>query len=207
MTDEIGLFEAMLTQRAIRYFKPDPVPRELLDKILEAASKAPSGTNRQMWHFVIVQDAELRRKLSDFYRLAGRDALPYLQWLEEDNPRILRSATHLVEHMDDAPVLLLACIEHGGVTNLVTGSSIYPAVQNILLAARGLGLASVLTTFHKRYEDEIKALLGMPRHIETAALLPIGYPADGARYGPTRRKPMNEVTHWDGWSGGAPTLL
>lgn len=201
MTDEIGLFEAIHTQRAIRYFKPDPVPRELLDKILEAASKAPSGTNRQMWHFVIVQDAELRRKLADFYRRAGRTALPNLQWLADVNPRILRSATHLVEHMDDAPVLLLACIEHGGSTNLTTGSSIYPAVQNILLAARGLGIASALTTFHKQYEDEVKALLGIPDNVETAALLPIGYPAEGARYGPTRRKPLDEVTHWDGWHG------
>lgn len=201
MTDEIGLFEAIHTQRAIRYFKPDPVPRELLDKILEAASKAPSGTNRQMWHFVIVQDAELRRKLADFYRRAGRAALPNLQWLADVNPRILRSATHLVEHMDDAPVLLLACIEHGGSINLTTGSSIYPAVQNILLAARGLGLASALTTFHKQYEDEVKALLGIPDNVETAALLPIGYPAEGARYGPTRRKPLDEVTHWDGWHG------
>ena len=199
MSDEIGLFEAMHTQRAIRYFKSDPVPEEALDKILEAASKAPSGTNRQMWHFIVVQDDDLRAKLADIYRRAGRNALPNLQWLQDVNPRILRSATHLVEHMDDAPVLLLACIEHGGSTNLTTGSSIYPAVQNILLAARGLGLGSVLTTFHKQYEDEVREILGIPDNVETAALLPIGYPADGVRYGPTRRKPMDEVTHWDGW--------
>ncbi len=200
MSDQIGLFEAMHTQRAIRYFKSDPVPKEALDKILEAASKAPSGTNRQMWHFVIVQDGGLRAKLADIYRRAGRNALPNLQWLRDVNPRIFRSATHLVEHLDDAPVLLLACIEHGGSTNLTTGSSIYPAVQNILLAARGLGLGSVLTTFHKQYEDEVREILGIPDNVETAALLPIGYPADGVRYGPTRRKPMEEVTHWDGWS-------
>lgn len=199
MTEEIGLFEAMHTQRAIRYFKPDPVPKEAIDKILEAASKAPSGTNRQMWHFIVVQDDELRGKLADIYRRAGRNALPNLQWLQDVNPRILRSATHLVEHLDDAPVLLLACIEHGGSTNLVTGSSIYPAVQNILLSARGLGLGSVLTTFHKQYEDEVREIFGIPENVETAALLPIGYPADGVRYGPTRRKPMEEVTHWDGW--------
>ena len=199
MTEEIGLFEAMHTQRAIRYFKPDPVPKEAIDKILEAASKAPSGTNRQMWHFIVVQDDELRGKLADIYRRAGRNALPNLQWLQEANPRILRSATHLVEHMDEAPVLLLSCIEHGGSTNLVTGSSIYPAVQNILLAARGLGLGSVLTTFHKQYEDEVREIFDIPENVETAALLPIGYPTDGVRYGPTRRKPMEEVTHWDGW--------
>ena len=199
MTDEISLFEAMHTQRAIRYFKSDPVPKEAIDKILEAASKAPSGTNRQMWRFIVVRDNELRGKLADIYRRAGRNALPNLQWLQDANPRILRSATHLVEHMDDAPVLLLACIEHGGSTNLVTGSSIYPAVQNILLAARGLGLGSVLTTFHKQYENEVREILGIPDNVETAALLPIGYPAAGARYGRTRRKPMEEVTHWDVW--------
>ena len=199
MTDEIGLFEAMYTQRAIRYFKSDPVPKEAIDRILEAASKAPSGTNRQMWHFLVVQDDELRAKLADIYRRAGRNALPNLQWLQDVNPRILRSATYLVEHLDDAPVLLLACIEHGGSTNLVTGSSIYPAVQNILLAARGLGLGSVLTTFHKQFEDEVREIFGIPDNVETAALLPIGFPADGARYGPTRRKPVEEVTHWDGW--------
>ena len=201
MSEEIGLFEAMHTQRAIRYFKPDAVPKEAIDKILEAASKAPSGTNRQMWHFVVVQDDGLRGKLAEIYRKAGRNALPNLQWLQDANPRILRSATHLIEHLDDAPVLLLACIEHGGSTNLTTGSSIYPAVQNILLAARGLGLGSVLTTFHKQYEDEVREILGIPDNVETAALLPIGYPADGVRYGPTRRKPMEEVTHWDGWNG------
>lgn len=199
MTDEIGLFEAMHTQRAIRYFKTDPVPQGALDKILEAASKAPSGTNRQMWHFIVVQDADLRAKLADIYRRAGRNALPNLQWLQDANPRILRSATHLIDHMDDAPVLLLACIEHSGSTNLTTGSSIYPAVQNILLAARGLGLGSVLTTFHKQFEDEVREIFGIPDNVETAALLPIGYPAEGVRYGPTRRKPMEEVTHWDGW--------
>ena len=199
MPNEIGLFEAIRTQRAIRYFKPDPVPDDALDAILEAASKAPSGTNRQMWHFVIVRDPDLRANLADIYRRAGNNALPNLQWLQDANPRILRSATHLIDHMDDAPVLLLACIEHAGAANLTTGSSIYPAVQNILLAARGLGLGSVLTTFHKQYESEVKALLGIPDNVETAALLPIGYPADGVRYGPTRRKPMDEVTHWDGW--------
>ena len=201
MTQELGLFEAMGTQRAIRYFKADAVPREAVERLLEAATRAPSGTNRQMWHFVVVQDAELRGKLADVYRRAGRNALPRLEWLREANPRILRSATHLIEHLDDAPVLLVACIEHDGGTNLTTGSSIYPAVQNILLAARGLGLGSVLTTFHKQYEDEVKGLLGIPDNVETAALLPIGYPADGVGYGPTRRKPLDEVAHWDGWNG------
>ena len=83
--------------------------------------------------------------------------------------------------------------------------SIYPAVQNILLAARGLGLGSVITTLHKRYEDEIKELLGIPENVETAALLPIGHPTDDVGYGPTRRAPVEEVTFWDRWgTAGKP---
>ena len=80
------------------------------------------------------------------------------------------------------------------------GSSIYLAVQNLLLAARGLGLGSVFTSLHKRYESEVKTLLGIPDNVETAALLPIGYPAEGARYGPTRRLPVQDVTYWERWS-------
>ena len=101
--------------------------------------------------------------------------------------------------MSDAPVLVLACIEYAGTPNVTAGSSIYPAVQNLLLAARGMGIGSVLTTLFKRHDAEIKALLGIPENIETAALLPLGYPAEGDGYGPTRRRPVEEVTHWERW--------
>ncbi|MFQ6030100.1 MAG: nitroreductase family protein, partial [Dehalococcoidia bacterium] len=94
-------------------------------------------------------------------------------------------------------VLILACIQAR--PDNINWASIYPAVQNILLAARGLGLASVLTTRHMRFEDEIKQLLGIPEDVVTAALLPIGFPAEGARYGPTRRKPLEEVAFVDHW--------
>ena len=102
--------------------------------------------------------------------------------------------------MHRAPALILACIEHnGGPTSMGRGASIYPAVQNILLAARGLGLGSALTTLHKGFEDEIKTLLGIPDNVETAALMPIGYIAEGDGYGPTRRRPIGEITFWDAW--------
>lgn len=200
MSEELGLFEAMNTQRAIRYLKPDPVPDEMLTKLIEAATKAPSGTNQQKWHFLVIKDESLRKQLGEYYRLAGEAVLPALQYLNTENPRLFRSASHLIYHMHEAPVLILACIQHAGSTNLTTGSSIYPAVQNILLAARALGLGSALTTFHKRFEGEIKELLGIPENVETAALLPIGYPSDGVRYGPTNRKPFEEALHWDRWN-------
>ena len=100
--------------------------------------------------------------------------------------------------MEDVPVFILACIQTAPGTT-TSGSSIFPAVQNILLAARGLGLGSVLTTRQTRFEEELKQLLGIPEDVATAALLPIGFPAEGARYGPTRRRPLEEVAFSDRW--------
>ena len=199
MSDDIGLFEAMNTQRAIRHLKPDPVPDELIDRLIEAAIKAPSGTNQQGWSFIVVRDADLRSKLGDIYQKAGREAIPRIQYVEAENPRLFNSAVYLVDHLGEAPVLILACIKHSRSTGLTTGASIYPAVQNILLAARALGLGSVLTTFHKAYEDEVKELLGIPDDVETAALLPVGFLADRVKYGPTNRRSAAEVTHLDRW--------
>ena len=200
MPEEIGLFEAMYSQRAIREFKPDPVPDELVRRLIEAATKAPSGSNRQDWRFLVIRDYETKRKIGEYYNQArssryGAGAPP------SNIPARRRAASdYMAEHLQDVPVLILACIQHnGGPTNMSRGGSIYPAVQNILLAARGLGLGSVITSLHKRYENEIKELLGIPEDVETAALLPIGFPAEGSRYGPTRRAPVEEVTFYDRW--------
>ena len=200
MPEEIGLFEAMYSQRAIREFKPDPVPDELVRRLIEAATKAPSGSNRQDWRFLVIRDSETKRKIGEYYNQArssryGAGAPP------SNVPARRRAASdYMAEHLQDVPVLILACIQHnGGPTNMSRGGSIYPAVQNILLAARGLGLGSVITSLHKRYENEIKELLGIPEDVETAALLPIGFPAEGSRYGPTRRAPVEEVTFYDRW--------
>jgi nitroreductase len=200
MPEEIGLFEAMYTQRALRVFKSDPVPDELIHKLIESATKAPSGSNRQGWKFMVVRDPELKRKVADCYRRAyeGRYLDPNSPTAV--SPRIRASATGLAETMHEVPVLIIPCIEHDGSPSTMSrGSSIYPAVQNLLLAARGLGLASVITTLHKIHEDEVKAALGIPENVETAALLPIGYPERGARYGPTTRLPVEEVTFYDKW--------
>ena len=196
MSETIDLFEAMYTQRAIRYFKTDPVPEEVILKLVEAATKAPSGGNSQNWKFIVIRDPELRRRISEYYKTAW-DAAYGGQPVET---RVRISSSHLSKHMHEVPVLILACVQHDGSPGTMgRGSSIYPAVQNLLLAARGLGLGSVLTTLHKQSEKEIKQLLGIPDNVETAALLPIGYPTEGARYGPTSRRPVEEVLSWDGW--------
>jgi nitroreductase len=114
--------------------------------------------------------------------------------------RVYSSATYLAERMGEAPVLILVCMKgRGGQVSVTSGSSIYPAVQNLMLAARGLGLGTVLTTVHRRYEAEIKALLGVPEDVDTVALVPMGYPAEGVRFGSNRRRPVEEVAFRDTW--------
>ena len=114
-----------------------------------------------------------------------------------------RHGAELAQQMETVPVLILACIDHGeastGSGTITRGASIYPAVQNLMLAARALGLGTVLTTLHTQYEREIKALLNIPDTVETAALIPIGYPAEGVRFGHARRLPLSDVVFHDRW--------
>ncbi len=198
------LFEAIHSQRAIRRFHDEPVSDELVRKILDAAIRAPSGGNRQPWSFIVVTDAEVKLELGRLYKESWDQGGRSRQAASPDpsTARVYTSAQYLADRMGEAPVLVLACIETGGSgTSITTGSSIYPAVQNLMLAARGLGLGTVLTTIHKGREAEVKALLGIPANVETAALIPMGFPGEGARFGPTRRVPVDEVAHRDRWGG------
>ena len=201
MSDEIGLFEAIYSQRAIRHLKPDPVPEETIRKLIEAATKAPSGGNSQPWKFIVIRDAPTKARIADYY-LRSWEAVYGSQAANPGSlqPRVRSSADHMARNMANVPVLILACLQHKGPpAAMAAGASIYPAVQNLLLAARGLGLGSVITNLHRRYEAEIKSLLGIPENVETAALLPVGYPEEGDQYGPTRRAPVSEVTFWERW--------
>jgi nitroreductase len=201
MYQGIDLFEAIDTQRGIRKFKPDPVPDELITRLLQAAIKAPSGGIRQGWGFIVIRDPETRRKIGDLYRTGDRFVVNPDMTAQEK--RVYATAQYLEDHLEDVPVLILACIQANPGTAF-SGASIYPAVQNILLAARGLGLASVMTTRQMRFEDEIKKLLNIPEDVATAALLPVGFPAEGSHYGPTRRRPLAEVAFADSWGNSWP---
>ncbi len=222
MADEIGLFEAMATLRAMRRLKPDPVPESLLWRVIEAATQAPSGGNRQPWHFLVVRDAEAKRFIQERYVAAlqryaeaGMKAmadgrLTFTAEELEQRMRTARAGLHLGEHLAEVPVLLFACMDktagvpigHETAEASSNYGSMYPAVQNILLACRGLGLGAVLTTLHLLYEDEIKEHLGIPAHIHAAAMIPIGFPR--GRFGPVTRRPPDEVTHWERWGVRAP---
>ncbi len=197
MPEGIDLFETIDTQRAIRRFKPDPVPDEMITRLLQAAIKAPSGGLREGWSFIVIRDQETRRKIGDLYRTGTRFVIS--PEMTAQQRRVYASAQHLEDHMEDVPVFILACIQVVPGAPMSGGASIYPAVQNILLAARGLGLGSVLTGRQNRFEEEIKQLLNIPEDVVTAALLPIGFLAEGVRYGPTRRRPLEEVAFNDRW--------
>ena len=194
------LFEAIHSQRAIRRYAAAPVPMELVRQTLEAAVRAPSGGNQQPWAFVIITEPELKRRIAVLYRQAWNEVYGPPERAATLSQQVHSSASYLAEHMAEAPVLVLACVRHdGSPSSLGLGASIYPAVQNLMLAARALGLGTVLTTLHKRYETEVKEILCIPDNVETAALIPMGYPAEPEHFGGSRRVPTTEVTHQEQW--------
>ena len=198
---DFSLFEAMRTQRAIRRYSSKPVSEDDINTILGAAIRAPSGGNSQPWHFLVIRTSENRGKLAAWYREAWENLFKNMQNPEEELPQSTRSGRVLADAMSQVPVLILVCADRstGNVDPVVGGASIFPAIQNLLLAARGLGLGSVLTTIHRRHEAEIKALLGIPEHVATIALIPVGYPAEGEHFGGSIRKPLKEVMFHEYW--------
>ncbi len=202
---EIGLFEAMYTQKAIRRLKPDPVSDELVHKLLDAAIRAPSGGNTQPWAFVVIRDAESKRKIAEWYLDAWTSTYGQIpdeqkQRFGKQFKRVYGSAEHLAQHIGEVPVMILVCAKNPPAAGPMTGGyygSIFPAVQNLLLAARGLGLGASLTTLHKLHENDVKELLGIPDNVETVALIPVGHPI--GKYGPAARRPVEELTHNERW--------
>ena len=202
----MDFFGIVTTQRAMRRLKPDPIPDAALRQIMDAAICAPSGGNRQGWSFLVIRDPAKRARLGELYREAWGELMkvPYYAAAAKEPPdsaagKMLVSARHLGEHLGEAPVLVLACIaiDPGTAPSLTTGASIYPAVQNIMLAARALGIGSCLTTIHRFRDAQVKELLGIPSTVETAALIPLGYPL--GQFGRPPRRPLREVAFADGW--------
>jgi len=202
----MDFFDVVTTQRAMRRLKPDAIPDDIMRRIMDAAICAPSGGNRQNWSFVVVRDPAKRARLGELYREAWGELMkvPYYASASKEpasSPagKMLASARHLGEHLGEAPVIVLACValDPGVKANLTTGASIYPAVQNIMLAARALGIGSCITTIHRFRDAQVKELLGIPAEIETAALIPLGYPL--GKFGRPPRLPLSEVAFADRW--------
>jgi len=222
--DELGVFEAIYSARALRKLRPDPVPDALLRRVLDAAIRAPSAGNAQNWVFLIVRDPQQRAKLGTIYRKAsaiasamyaarGRPA----HMTDEQFKLMMSSGSYLWDHMGEAPVILIPCQESPKMPRLddlpaevqsryaaelryverIRGASIYPAVQNIVLACRALGLGTTITTNHIRCEDEVKEVLGIPEEVRTFAMMPIGFPR--GNFGSVVRRPLLEVVALDRW--------
>ncbi len=204
MDRKIGLFDAMRTMRAMRRLKPDSVPDELIREIIEAGTCAPSGGDTQHWRFIVVKDPEIKKQLQIRYKRAFEDlkerfhaAPPPPGKSELQKQRMLAARDHLTEHFHEAPVLIVCCLVADSGSGVAAGASIYPAVQNMLLAARALGLGATLTTRHLLYEAEVDEILRLPDEAHTFAIIPVGYPL--GNFGPLSRAPVEQVTFLDRW--------
>lgn len=211
----MDLYEAMSTLRAVRRLRPDPIPDEVLHRVLQAATWAPSGGNQQPWRVIVVKDPATKRALQDLYvgpwRRYAEGHRKQLVGLPpavlEKQERMIAAADHLAEHYAEAPVILVFCFcpERMAITDLeadrpsvVGGGSVYPAVQNALLACRAEGLGCTLTTLLCYREPEVKALLGIPENWGTCAYVPIGYPVLRG-HGPISRRPVEKMAYLDRW--------
>jgi nitroreductase len=209
----VDLFEALETTVAIRRFTDEPIGDEEVMTCIRAAVCGPSGGNIQPWQFLVVRDPATRRALGEVYRRAYdryepavRASLPPSRPVEEAAAfeRMVRSARHLAEHLGEAPALVLVLMpaismtleDAAGPLDVGTPyASVYPAVQNLMLAARGLGIGTTLTTVFRIHQDEVRAICGIPARYEVVALIPMGRPR--GRFVRGRRRPAEQVTHWD----------
>jgi nitroreductase len=217
----MDIYDAMSTLRAVRRIKPDPIPSDVLQRVLTAATWAPTGGNHQPWRMIAIQDADIKQGLEDLYRPHWEGYVPgyeaHLSSMTEtqasSSRKALESGTYLANHMHEAPVICVFCFDFAHITvtdagldrqSVVGGGSIYPAVQNLLLAARNEGLGCVLTTLLCMEEASVKKLLKIPEGWHTAAYVPIGYPVLGG-HGKISRRPIAEMAYSDVF--GSPLKL
>ena len=207
------LLTGMATTRAIRRIAPDPIPDDDLSAIMGHATRAPSGTNRQPTRFVVLRDgpkaSEAKSLLGEGFRAGWAEKSSSAGYesgsatdLSTPKGRQRAAMQHFVDHFEDVPVIVLACLMRYREANPYEGASVYPACQNLLLAARALGYGGVLTGWHGAVEGELRDLLGIPTHTAIHATIPLGRPL--GNHGPVRRLPVGEVVFDDAWGESAP---
>ncbi len=207
------LYDALMTTRAMRRFTDEPVPEEVVEAILAAAVQAPSGGNIQPYQFVVVTDADRRAALGEIYLRAWNRYRPAVEKITPpaktpeaaaSQARNIKASDELAHNLGAVPVLILLLVpkitmevtdEEGTMDVGPVYASVYPAVENLILAARAFGLGTVLTTVHRVYEDEVRAVCDIPDRYEVPALLPLGHPT--GRWGVARRRPAPTLTSWN----------
>ena len=210
MSTNTDLFEIIYNCRAMRRLKSDPVPEALLTRLIDAGNQAPSGSNSQGARWLVVRDAEQKAQLAALNKKAvdayigpqsGRPSeLPHQS--TEKRQRMLQAVLWQAEHLAEVPALIIACYQFGAKVSAGeasrAGGSVWPGVQNVLLAARALGLGAAPTTLGLADRDAAKAVLGLPEDMEAFCLIPVGYPM--GKFGPVTRMPVAETMRWDRWS-------
>jgi nitroreductase len=192
------LGEAIFTQRSIRRFRPDPIPLADVRLIVEAAVKAPNGGNQQLARFLVVDDRPTIREFASVYRdawWAKRHDEGFQQW--EDLPRRFHPAAGLADAMAEVPCIVFALAMRNG-----PADSVIPAVQNLMLAARAIGIGSVPTTLHETVMPRFRTLFGIPDDVGFHFCVPLGYPQ--GNFGPTVRRPTSETTFLNHWGAAVP---
>lgn len=211
----MDLYEAMSTLRAVRRLRPDPIDAEIIDRVLTAATWAPTGGNTQPWRIVALTDADKKQALQDLYKPHWDSYLPgyeaRLSHMPEDarasSIKAMDAGNYLAAHMHEAPLIAVFCFNPKLMTitdseldrpSVVGGGSVYPAVQNFLLACRNEGLGCVLTTLLCYEEDAVKDLLGIPEDWYPCAHIPVGYPVLGG-HGSIRRRALDQMVRYNQW--------
>ena len=210
MTEEMGIFDVIYNCRAMRRLDTKEVPEELLVKLIDAANQAPSGSNMQSARWIVVRDTAVKQALADLNR-AGVDAyigpqterpgsLPHQS--EDKRKRMLNSVIWQKDHMHEIPALMIACMDFGQKVDDTMaargGGSIWPGIQNLLLAARALGLGAAPTTLALGDRAAVASALNLPDSMVAYCLIPVGYPL--GNFGPVTRKPVEEIMRFDRWS-------
>jgi nitroreductase len=210
--DSVGLLEGLATTRAIRRYRPDPVPDDALRAMLFAATRAPSGSNRQPFRFVVLRDGPRAIAAKALVAQGAQAAWGHKRatdgydagsGVRDRSPKARMAATMqaYVDGLARVPVLILPCFLRYRAPNMNEGANIYPACQNLLLAARALGYGGVFTGWQHAVEGELRSLLGIPEEVVIAGTITLGRPQGG--HGPVRRRPLGELVYEESW-GSSP---
>jgi nitroreductase len=208
----MDVIEVMETCSAARYLKPDPVPQELIERVIYAATRASSPGNSQEWDFIVVRNPETKQKIRDLLAprfKATREGMPTTGQVTS---RLSAGAMHLAETLNEVPAIIFVCGPMAGAWLIQSRASYppnapieefvwsapYQAAQNLIVAARSLGLGTTFTTFQMFMESELRELLGIPKEIKFAVMIPIGWPQND--FVKVKRKPISKVIHWDKWN-------
>lgn len=207
------LYETMSTLRAVRRLRPDPIPNDVMERLLQAACWAPTGGNQQPWSLIVVTDSAKKQALKEIYQPLWAS---YMVGYQKRNAglsgeaagkseRMVAAGDYLADNLHEAPAILMFCADPSRMAitdagldriSMVGGGSVYPPVQNLMLACVAEGIGCTLTTLHCMKEDEVKAVLEIPPGWATVAMVPIGYPI-GKGHGPITRRPVSEMTYRD----------